>query len=64
MAAIFKGTTDDVTLCHYGACGTCRIFGDAFYVMAPATIAHIREQRRWSRMQACHGRGVTKAGGP
>ena len=42
-----RGPADDVTLHHYGVCNICRSFGDAFYVMAPATVIHIR--KRWCR---------------
>ena len=38
-----RGPADDVTLHHYGACDICWSFGDAFCVMAPATIVCVRE---------------------
>ena len=34
---ILKGSVDDITLCHYGACDIYREFGDAVYIMVPAT---------------------------
>ena len=36
-----RGPADDVMLCHYGVCDICRSFGDAFCVMALATIVHV-----------------------
>ena len=33
-----RGLADDIMLHHYGVCNICRSFGDAVYVMAPATI--------------------------
>ena len=46
-----RGPADDVTLRHYGACDICQSFSDAFYVMAPATIIHVRKRRCRPRAQ-------------
>ena len=43
-----RGLADDVMLRQYGTCDICRSFGDTFYVTAPATVIHVREQRCWS----------------
>ena len=34
---ILKGSVDDITLRHYGACDIYQEFGDAVYVTVPAT---------------------------
>ena len=41
--------TDDVTPHHYGAHGICRTFGDAVYVMVPATAICGRKRQCRSR---------------
>ena len=35
---ILKGTVDDITLHHYGACDIYREFSDAVYVTLPVTV--------------------------
>ena len=59
-----RGPADDVTLRQYGVCDICQSFGDAFYIMAPATVARIHKQQCQFHAQTRHGQGVTKAGGP
>ena len=34
---ILRGSVDDITLRHYGACDIYWEFGDAVYIMVPAT---------------------------
>ena len=38
LGRIFKGTVDDITLHHYGACDTYQMFGDAVCITAPVTV--------------------------
>ena len=38
-----RGPADDITPHHYGVRGIYRIFGDAVYVMIPATAIYIRK---------------------
>ena len=35
---ILKGSVDDITLCHYGACDIYQEFGDMVYIMVLATV--------------------------
>ena len=39
-----RGPADDVTPHHYGARGTCRMFGDAVCITVPATAVCIRSR--------------------
>ena len=43
------GPADDVMQCHYGACDTCRVFGDAVCVTVPATAVCVRKRQCRSR---------------
>ena len=44
-----RGPADDVMLRQYGMCDICQSFGDAFYIMALATVVCVCEQQCWSR---------------
>ena len=49
-----RGLADDIMLRHYGACDTCRSFGDAFCITALTTTVRVHKRRCRPRVQQLH----------